>query len=125
MAFSPIFFKSRDSASLYVPRVQYSPNNNAFCLPGANGAKRDGCAVNGGDVAARPRAGFKFDLFESESDLRRYLSLPFSVCAAAAFLALAGCSTYDSVTTRLSRGHAVSNQHRSGQLRLEEAYEQH
>ncbi len=47
------------------------------------------------------RAGFKFDLFESESDLRRYLSLPFSVCAAAAFLALAGCSTYDSVTDKV------------------------
>lgn len=47
------------------------------------------------------RAGFKFDLFESESDLRRYLSLPFSVCAAAAFLVLAGCSTYDSVTDKV------------------------
>ncbi|MDR3396894.1 MAG: outer membrane protein assembly factor BamE [Pandoraea sp.] len=42
-----------------------------------------------------------FDFFESESDLRRYLSLPFSVCAAAAFLALAGCSTYDSVTDKV------------------------
>jgi outer membrane protein assembly factor BamE len=47
------------------------------------------------------RAGVKFDFFESESDLRRYLSLPFSVCAAAAFLALAGCSTYDSVTDKV------------------------
>ena len=47
------------------------------------------------------RAGFKFDFFESESDLRRYLSLPFSVCAAAALLALAGCSTYDSVTDKV------------------------
>ncbi|VVE82343.1 outer membrane protein assembly factor BamE [Pandoraea sputorum] len=33
--------------------------------------------------------------------MRRYLSLPFSVCAAAAFLALAGCSTYDSVTDKV------------------------
>ncbi|WP_374621806.1 outer membrane protein assembly factor BamE [Pandoraea sp.] len=41
------------------------------------------------------------DFFESESDLRRYLSLPFSVCAAAAFLVLAGCSTYDSVTDKV------------------------
>lgn len=47
------------------------------------------------------RAGVMFDFFESESDLRRYLSLPFSVCAAAAFLALAGCSTYDSVTDKV------------------------
>ncbi len=47
------------------------------------------------------RAGFKVDFFESESDLRRYLSLPLSVCAAAAFLALAGCSTYDSVTDKV------------------------
>lgn len=47
------------------------------------------------------RAGFKFDFFESESDLRRYLPLPLSVCAAAAFLALAGCSTYDSVTDKV------------------------
>lgn len=47
------------------------------------------------------RAGVMFDFFESESDLRRYLSLPFSVCAAAAFLVLAGCSTYDSVTDKV------------------------
>ncbi|QBC33118.1 outer membrane protein assembly factor BamE [Pandoraea sp. XY-2] len=47
------------------------------------------------------RAGFKVDFFESESDLRRYLSLPLSVCAAAAFLVLAGCSTYDSVTDKV------------------------
>ncbi|WP_232424486.1 outer membrane protein assembly factor BamE [Pandoraea sp. B-6] len=33
--------------------------------------------------------------------MRRYLSLPLSVCAAAAFLALAGCSTYDSVTDKV------------------------
>ncbi|WP_246177898.1 outer membrane protein assembly factor BamE [Pandoraea horticolens] len=33
--------------------------------------------------------------------MRRYLSLPFSVCVAAAFLALAGCSTYDSVTDKV------------------------
>ncbi|VVD71175.1 Outer membrane protein assembly factor BamE [Pandoraea capi] len=33
--------------------------------------------------------------------MRRYLSLPFSVCAAAAFLVLAGCSTYDSVTDKV------------------------
>jgi len=43
------------------------------------------------------RAGVKFDFFESESDLRRYLSL----YAAAALLALAGCSTYDSVTDKV------------------------
>ncbi len=47
------------------------------------------------------RAGVMVDFFESESDLRRYLSLPFSVCAAAAFLVLAGCSTYDSVTDKV------------------------
>ncbi|WP_240756070.1 outer membrane protein assembly factor BamE [Pandoraea sp. XY-2] len=33
--------------------------------------------------------------------MRRYLSLPLSVCAAAAFLVLAGCSTYDSVTDKV------------------------
>jgi outer membrane protein assembly factor BamE len=47
------------------------------------------------------RAGFKFDFFESESDLRRYLSLPLPVFAAAALLALAGCSTYDSMTDKV------------------------
>ncbi|ODP34938.1 hypothetical protein A9762_12870 [Pandoraea sp. ISTKB] len=52
-------------------------------------------------MAVRTACRIKFDFFESESDLRRYLSLPFSVCAAAAFLALAGCSTYDSVTDKV------------------------
>ncbi len=48
-------------------------------------------------MAARPACRIKFDFFESESDLRRYLSL----YAAAALLALAGCSTYDSVTDKV------------------------
>ncbi len=73
-----------------------------FCLARAQtGANGTVYAVNEGDVAARPACRIKFDFFESESDLRRYLSLPLSVCAAAAFLALAGCSTYDSVTDKV------------------------
>ncbi|SUA91711.1 Small protein A precursor [Pandoraea pulmonicola] len=73
-----------------------------FCLvrvqTGANGTVS---AVNRGDVAARRACRINFDFFESESDLRRYLSLPLPVFAAAALLALAGCSTYDSMTDKV------------------------
>lgn len=73
-----------------------------FCLARAQTGANGTVVPSTGAMWRRARrAGFKFDLFESESDLRRYLSLPFSVCAAAAFLALAGCSTYDSVTDKV------------------------
>ncbi len=73
-----------------------------FCLARAQtGANGTVSAVNRGDVAARRACRIKFDFFESESDLRRYLSLPLPVYAAAALLALAGCSTYDSVTDKV------------------------
>ena len=73
-----------------------------FCLARAQTGQTGRIDPSTGAMWRRARrAGVIFDFFESESDLRRYLSLPFSVCAAAAFLVLAGCSTYDSVTDKV------------------------